>query len=61
MKRSNLTTQMELAVRCTTCGAASGQPCELSSGGLRNTPHRDRSFAAADAAQISVKIKPATA
>lgn len=42
MKTSDLTSNQELAVGCPTCGASAGQLCELSSGGPRNNPHRNR-------------------
>lgn len=37
-----------LAVRCPTCGAPPRVPCELSTGVLRKTPHRDRRLVAKD-------------
>lgn len=36
------------AVRCPTCGAESGEKCELSTGRARSYPHRDRRLIAAD-------------
>jgi hypothetical protein len=40
--------QASLKVMCPVCGAAPGIPCELSSGGPRNAPHRDRVWMARD-------------
>jgi DNA-binding NarL/FixJ family response regulator len=37
-----------LAVGCPTCGAPPGVRCELSTGALRKTPHRDRRLVAKD-------------
>jgi DNA-binding NarL/FixJ family response regulator len=37
-----------IAVRCPTCGAPPGVRCELSTGLLRKTPHRDRRLVAKD-------------
>jgi len=44
--------KMSLSVRCPTCGAASGENCELSTGQARTTPHRDRRLKAADEIQV---------
>jgi hypothetical protein len=49
MKTKELTLKQMNSVRCTTCGAATGEPCELHSGALRFEPHRDRKLSAADA------------
>ena len=51
MKLKDLTAKQKLSVQCPTCGSAPGQKCELSAGGVRNSSHRERKFAAADAAQ----------
>src|ERR1700674_3085987 len=45
----DLTPKQTLSVRCPTCGVPPGKPCELSAGGLRNAPHRDRELSAAEA------------
>jgi len=37
-----------LEVRCPTCGAKSGEKCELSTGLPRTDPHRDRRLAASE-------------
>jgi hypothetical protein len=37
-----------LALRCPTCGAAPRQKCELGTGQLRMTPHRERMWTAKD-------------
>lgn len=37
-----------IAVRCPTCGAPPGVRCEVSTGLLRKTPHRDRRLVAKD-------------
>jgi hypothetical protein len=50
MKMRELMLKQTLAIRCTTCGSAPGKLCELSSGGPRNTSHRDRRLAATDVA-----------
>ena len=49
MKTKELTVKQINSVRCTACGAATGEPCELHSGGLRSEPHQDRRFSAIDA------------
>jgi len=49
MKMKDLSLKQKLSVQCPTCGSAPGQKCELSAGGVRNSSHRDRKFAAADA------------
>src|SRR6267143_6865977 len=49
MKTKELTLKQMNSVRCTACGAATGEPCELHSGALRFQPHRDRKLSAADA------------
>jgi hypothetical protein len=36
------------AVRCPTCGAGTGEKCELNTGQPRSYPHRDRRLIAAD-------------
>lgn len=42
MKTSDLTSSQTLKVQCPTCGASTGQRCELSSGGPRNSAHHNR-------------------
>ena len=49
MKTRELTVKQINSVRCTTCGAATGEPCELHSGALRFEPHLVRKLSAADA------------
>ena len=49
MKTKELTLKQMNSVRCTTCGAAIGEPCERHSGALRFEPHWDRKLSAADA------------
>jgi len=49
MKTKELSVKQMNSVRCTTCGAATGEPCELHSGALRLEPHRERKLSAADA------------
>jgi hypothetical protein len=53
MKTKELTVKQINSVRCTTCGAAIGEPCELDSGALRFEPHRDRKLFAADALETN--------
>ena len=40
--------KLALSVRCPTCGAKSGEKCELSTGQPRTDPHRDRRIVAKD-------------
>jgi hypothetical protein len=40
--------QAALAVRCPTCGAKPGNPCELSTGEPRTAPHRERRLEASE-------------
>jgi hypothetical protein len=47
VKKENSPKQI-LAVRCPTCGAASGEKCALGSGQPRTKPHRDRRLIARD-------------
>jgi hypothetical protein len=54
VKTKELTPKQILSVRCPTCGAATGEACELHSGALRFEPHRDRKLSAAEA----VETKP---
>ena len=49
MKAKDLTQSQRLAVRCQTCGARPGKPCELPSGEPRNESHRARKYSAVDA------------
>jgi hypothetical protein len=55
MKTKELTPQQLLAVRCPTCGAKAGERCELATGQLRTTPHRDRRLVTAEFIESSVK------
>jgi len=48
MKTKELTPQQILSVPCATCGASSGEACELHTGALRTEPHRDRKLTAAE-------------
>jgi len=57
MKTKELTVKQINSVRCTTCWAAIGEPCELHSGGMRFAPHQDRRFAAIDAIETKRKQK----
>jgi hypothetical protein len=43
-----VTKEQALAVRCTTCGAKTGEKCELSTGLPRTNPHRDRKLDASE-------------
>ena len=54
MKTKELTSKQILFVRCPTCGAATGEVCELNSGAPRTEPHRDRKLSAADAVEIKL-------
>jgi hypothetical protein len=45
---TELSPKQILAVRCPTCGAVPGEKCELGTGQLRTTPHRDRRLTAKD-------------
>jgi hypothetical protein len=62
MKTKDLTAKQILYVPCPTCGAATGDPCELHSGALRTEPHRDRKLSAAEAVetiqQTTTALKP---
>jgi hypothetical protein len=51
VKTKELTAKQTLAVRCTTCGAAAGEVCELHNGAPRTESHRDRKLAAAEAVE----------
>jgi hypothetical protein len=46
--KEELSSKKILAVRCPTCGAASGEKCQLASGEPRTTSHRDRRVLAKD-------------
>lgn len=54
MKTNELTSKQILSVRCPTCGAATGEVCELNSGAPRTEAHRDRKFSAADAVEMKL-------
>jgi hypothetical protein len=49
MKKRDLAREIALTVRCPVCKAGIGKCCELSVGGLRHTPHREREYCAAEA------------
>jgi hypothetical protein len=51
VKTKELTLKQILSVPCTTCGAATEEPCELHTGALRTEPHRDRKLSAAEAVE----------
>jgi hypothetical protein len=51
MRMTHLTPIQLSSVPCPSCGAATGQLCELHSGGLRVEPHLDRKLAAAEAVE----------
>jgi hypothetical protein len=46
-----------LAVRCPTCGAASRERCELTSGQPRTDSHHERRSIAADKLSAQLKVK----
>jgi hypothetical protein len=52
MKTSELTAIQILSVPCPTCGAATGDACELHTGALRTGPHRDRKLSSAEAVEM---------
>jgi hypothetical protein len=54
MKTKELTPKQILSVRCPTCGAATGEVCELNTGTPRTEPHRDRKLSAADAVEMKL-------
>ena len=54
MKTKELTSKQILSVRCPTCGAATGEVCELNSGAPRTEAHRDRKLSAADAVEMKL-------
>jgi hypothetical protein len=51
VKSKELTPKQILSVPCPTCGAATGEGCELQTGALRTEPHRDRKISAAEAVE----------
>jgi hypothetical protein len=51
VKTKELTLKQTLSVPCPTCGAATGEVCELHTGAPRTEPHRDRKLTAADAVE----------
>lgn len=51
MKIRELTKDQLLSVPCPTCSVTINQPCELSTGALRNDPHRSRRLEVADLLQ----------
>ena len=53
VKTKELTPKQILSVPCTTCGAATGEACELHTGTLRTEPHRDRKLSAAEAVETT--------
>ena len=48
MKSRELTAKQTLSVRCTTCGAAVGEVCELHSGAPKTEAHRERKLRATE-------------
>ncbi len=53
VKTKELTPKQILSVPGTTCGAATGEACELHTGTLRTEPHRDRKLSAAEAVETT--------
>jgi len=51
MKIRELAPTQLLSVPCPTCDATKDESCHLSTGTLRNEPHRDRKLAAADSVE----------
>jgi hypothetical protein len=51
VKTKELTPKQIFSVPCPTCGAATGEACELQTGALRNEPHRDRKLTAVEAVE----------
>jgi len=51
VKTKELTPKQILSVPCPTCGAATGEACELHTGVRRFEPHWDRKLSAADAVE----------
>jgi hypothetical protein len=51
VKIKELTPKQILSVPCPTCGASTGEACELHTGTLRNEPHRDRKLSAVEAVE----------
>ena len=54
MKTKDLTPKQILSVNCPTCGAATGEVCELTTGAPRTEPHRNRKLSAADAVELKL-------
>jgi len=54
VKTKELTSKQILGVPCPTCGAATGEACELHTGALRSEPHRDRKLSVAEAVERKV-------
>jgi hypothetical protein len=52
MKTRELTAKQILSVACPTCGAATGDACELHTGALRTEPHRGRKLSAAEVVEM---------
>jgi hypothetical protein len=52
MKTRELTAKQISSVPCPTCGATTGDACELRTGALRTEPHRDRKLSAAEAVEM---------
>jgi hypothetical protein len=57
VKVRELTPSQTLSVPCPTCGAATGEVCELHSGAPRTEAHRDRKLTAADAIEAKLGKK----
>jgi len=54
VKTCTLTTGQALAIQCPTCGSSPGMLCEVGSGGLRNSPHRNRKLGATQAIELAL-------
>ena len=59
MKTKELTAKQILSVPCPTCGAATGDACELHTGALRTEPHPDRNLSAAEAVETVQQTRTA--
>jgi hypothetical protein len=61
MRMKELTSRQLFSVPCPRCGAATGNICELHSGGLRFEPHLDRKLSAVETVErkrMHVDAKP---
>jgi hypothetical protein len=52
MKSHSLTTKQLEVVSCPTCGAKSGEKCELAGGQPRINPHRERRLVTAEFGEL---------